>query len=48
MSSHKRNASGSDTVLREPEPERATMIAVNVNADSQLINADPKLTNRKC
>ena len=44
MSSHKRDALGSDTVLEE----RATMIAVNVNADSQLINADPKLTNRKC
>jgi len=34
MSSHKRDALGSDTVLEE----RATMIAVNVNADSRLVN----------
>jgi len=29
---------GSEAVLREQERERATMIAVNVNADSRLVN----------
>ena len=52
MTSHKSDALGSDTVPREQEREqereRATMMAVNVNADSQLVKADPKLIKGKC